>query len=111
MDASKPSQLNVAQPQAAVQMSVMNPAAPVNSQQQAHQEHEHKAHRIRGGGAGRDCFLGLVECFICFECCKVSERAAFLLALSADHVHIYRDAANVPRILYAALAKCAAKRS
>ncbi|KAH9054649.1 hypothetical protein EDB87DRAFT_97488 [Lactarius vividus] len=65
---SKPSAQPVAsQPQQAVQMNALNPAAPVNSQQQ----HEHKARRLRGGGAGRDCFIGLVECFICFECCKV----------------------------------------
>ncbi|KAN0135346.1 hypothetical protein V8E53_006911 [Lactarius tabidus] len=62
---SKPSAQPVAsQPQQAVQMDAMNPATPVNSQQQ------HKAHRLRGGGAGRDCFIGLIECFICFECCK-----------------------------------------
>ncbi|KAI0249035.1 hypothetical protein BJV78DRAFT_1378358 [Lactifluus subvellereus] len=44
----------------------MDPTAPVNSQQQ-----QHKTHRLRGGGAARNCFLGMVECFICYECCKV----------------------------------------
>lgn len=88
-------------------LDALNPAAPVNSQQS---EHQHKARRIRGGGAGRvrllppfsvllpsaplaftgvapfiifppdadsrfspflpysiqDCFIGLIECFICF---------------------------------------------
>ncbi|KAI0040050.1 hypothetical protein FA95DRAFT_1612108 [Auriscalpium vulgare] len=68
MDAPKPALLTAAQPQAAMQMNPITPA-PVNSQQQAH-GHEHKASRLRGGGAGRDCFLGLVECFLCFECCK-----------------------------------------
>ncbi|KAI0064114.1 hypothetical protein BV25DRAFT_1823656 [Artomyces pyxidatus] len=67
MDAAKPAQVHAAQPQGAVQMDVMNPAAPVNSQQQIHEQH---AHRMRGGGAARDCFLGIVECFMCFECCK-----------------------------------------
>ncbi|KAH8995585.1 hypothetical protein EDB86DRAFT_3077648 [Lactarius hatsudake] len=48
---SKPSAQPVAsQPQQAVQMNVLNPAAPVNG----HQQHEHnKARRLRGGGAGR----------------------------------------------------------
>ncbi|KAH9054079.1 hypothetical protein EDB83DRAFT_1162798 [Lactarius deliciosus] len=61
---SKPFAQPVAsQPQQAVQMNVLHPAAPVNS----HQQHEHnKARRLRGGGAGRECFIGLVECFICF---------------------------------------------
>ncbi|KAH9964759.1 hypothetical protein BJV74DRAFT_870274 [Russula compacta] len=63
----KPNQPTTAQPQKAIQMDALNPAAPVNSQQS---EHQHKARRIRGGGAGRDCFIGLIECFICFECCK-----------------------------------------
>ncbi|KAF8553038.1 hypothetical protein OG21DRAFT_1510767 [Imleria badia] len=53
----------VNQPQAATQMSVMNPA-PANNHQ------EHHAKRLRGGGAGKDCLLGALECFLCFECCK-----------------------------------------
>ncbi|KAI6016223.1 hypothetical protein EDC04DRAFT_2577640 [Pisolithus marmoratus] len=52
------------QPQAAMQMSVMNPT-PANGTQ--NHEHHH-AKRIRGGGVARDCFLGAVECFICFGC-------------------------------------------
>ncbi|KAI6030424.1 hypothetical protein F5J12DRAFT_800264 [Pisolithus orientalis] len=54
------------QPQAAMQMSVVNPA-PANNTQNHEQHH---AKRIRGGGAAKDCFLGAIECFICFECCK-----------------------------------------
>ncbi|KAF5315188.1 hypothetical protein D9619_006936 [Psilocybe cf. subviscida] len=48
---------NVTQPQAATQMSVMNVAEAANkTQQQVHEEHQHKhgkASRIRGGGAGK----------------------------------------------------------
>ncbi|KAI0249031.1 hypothetical protein BJV78DRAFT_727405 [Lactifluus subvellereus] len=66
MDAPKPTPLTSSQPQQSIQMDAVNPAAPVNSQQQ-----QHKTHRLRGGGAARDCFLGMVECFLCFECCKV----------------------------------------
>ncbi|KAF8840777.1 hypothetical protein BDN67DRAFT_968085 [Paxillus ammoniavirescens] len=55
------------QPQAAMQMSVVNPAPGNNAQ--SHQEHNH-AKRIRGGGVAKDCFLGALECFLCFECCK-----------------------------------------
>ncbi|KAI6139382.1 hypothetical protein BKA82DRAFT_999964 [Pisolithus tinctorius] len=54
------------QPQAAMQMSVVNPA-PANNTQNHEQHH---AKRIRGGGAAKDCFLAAIECFICFECCK-----------------------------------------
>ncbi|KAG8214394.1 hypothetical protein J3R82DRAFT_9387 [Butyriboletus roseoflavus] len=54
----------VNQPQAAIQMSATNPAPAHN-----HQEHHH-AKRLRGGGAGKDCFLAALECFLCFECCK-----------------------------------------
>ncbi|KAH7915445.1 hypothetical protein BJ138DRAFT_1109659 [Hygrophoropsis aurantiaca] len=50
------------QPQAAMQMSVVSPAPANNAQN--HQEH--KASRLRGGGAAKDCFLGALECFLCF---------------------------------------------
>ncbi|KAF9565777.1 hypothetical protein CPC08DRAFT_158976 [Agrocybe pediades] len=41
------------------------------SQQHAQCEHkQQKASRLRGGGAGKDCFLGLIGCFLCFECCE-----------------------------------------
>ncbi|KZT11948.1 uncharacterized protein LAESUDRAFT_719894 [Laetiporus sulphureus 93-53] len=52
------------QPQA-VQMSMAN--LPTRSQTQ---ECQHKANRLRGGGAAKDCFLSAVGCFICFEGCK-----------------------------------------
>ncbi|KAG2748823.1 hypothetical protein P692DRAFT_20733828 [Suillus brevipes Sb2] len=52
------------QPQAAIQMSVVNPA-PANNNQN-HQEHHAK--RLRGGGAAKDCFIGALECFLCFGC-------------------------------------------
>ncbi|KAH9949856.1 hypothetical protein B0H21DRAFT_889493 [Amylocystis lapponica] len=65
MDASAKPAMTI-QPQA-VQMSLTSPPARTN--QTEHNHHE-KASRLRGGGAGRDCFLGLVECFLCFECCK-----------------------------------------
>ncbi|KAF5377913.1 hypothetical protein D9615_006690 [Tricholomella constricta] len=29
-----------------------------------------QAQRLRGGGAAKDCFLGLFACFMCFECCE-----------------------------------------
>ncbi|GLB38673.1 hypothetical protein LshimejAT787_0505380 [Lyophyllum shimeji] len=33
--------------------------------------HNHnKARRLRGGGAAKDCFLGMIGCFLCFECCE-----------------------------------------
>ncbi|KAK2465418.1 hypothetical protein APHAL10511_002772 [Amanita phalloides] len=55
---SAPAKSTVQQPVAAMQMSV----APAKT--------DKKASRIRGGGAGKDCFLGLVGCFFCFECCE-----------------------------------------
>ncbi|KAI0667625.1 hypothetical protein C8Q78DRAFT_314477 [Trametes maxima] len=71
MDASKPAMTTSAQPQA-VQMNAMNPPER-QSAQAGDPECQHKrglAARLRGGGAGRDCFIGLIECFLCFECCK-----------------------------------------
>ncbi|KAH6912964.1 hypothetical protein BKA70DRAFT_1265635, partial [Coprinopsis sp. MPI-PUGE-AT-0042] len=29
-----------------------------------------KAARLRGGGAGKDCFFAVLGCFLCFECCE-----------------------------------------
>ncbi|KAF8965129.1 hypothetical protein BDZ97DRAFT_1813789 [Flammula alnicola] len=59
------------QPQAATEMKVMNVGeAAAQSPQQVHDHHHHKASRMRGGGAGKDCFLGLIGCFLCFECCE-----------------------------------------
>ncbi|KAL7279859.1 hypothetical protein ACG7TL_006266 [Trametes sanguinea] len=57
-------------------MSVMNP--PARQSTQHTEECQHKrglAARLRGGGAARDCFLGAIECFLCFECCKPSPPA------------------------------------
>ncbi|CCM01176.1 uncharacterized protein FIBRA_03224 [Fibroporia radiculosa] len=89
MEAPKPAMTTTTQPQA-VQMSeltvaeavvvlspstnivvgiatdMMNP--PTRSQTQECQHH--KANRLRGGGAAKDCFIGAVECFLCFEGCK-----------------------------------------
>ena len=42
---------------------------PQRAEQSAECQH-HKAGRLRGGGAAKDCFLGAFECFICFEGCK-----------------------------------------
>ncbi|KAH8114398.1 hypothetical protein DFH11DRAFT_1594145 [Phellopilus nigrolimitatus] len=61
---SMPARAAVAQqPTGAIQMV---PTSAPTSQQPG----EQKAMRIRGGGASKDCFLGLLECFMCFECCK-----------------------------------------
>ncbi|KIL66731.1 hypothetical protein M378DRAFT_160207 [Amanita muscaria Koide BX008] len=62
---SAPAKSTFEQPQAAVQMSPMG-APPSQGQQPERQ----KATRIRGGGAAKDCFIGLVGCFLCFECCE-----------------------------------------
>ena len=42
---------------------------PQRAEQSAECQH-HKASRLRGGGAAKDCFLGALGCFICFEGCK-----------------------------------------
>ncbi|KAJ7921935.1 hypothetical protein B0H13DRAFT_1983956 [Mycena leptocephala] len=71
---STPAKATTSQPQA-TEMNVMNVATPAakdgaackNGQQC---EHEHKASRMRGGGAGKDCLLGMLGCFLCFECCE-----------------------------------------
>ncbi|KAI0789708.1 hypothetical protein C8Q75DRAFT_806868 [Abortiporus biennis] len=65
MEAPKPAMTTSTQPQA-VQMSMMNPPTRQSTQET---ECEHKkglAARLRGGGAGKDCFLGMLECFLCF---------------------------------------------
>ncbi|KAI0720576.1 hypothetical protein C8T65DRAFT_633590 [Cerioporus squamosus] len=66
MDAPKPAMTTSSQPQA-VQMNVMSP--PTRESNQTHQECRNKrgfAERLRGGGAAKDCFLGMIECFLCF---------------------------------------------
>ncbi|KZP31623.1 hypothetical protein FIBSPDRAFT_849591 [Athelia psychrophila] len=60
MDAQTPTTVQ-AQPQAATDMNAMKAPAKVECQ---------KASRTRGGGAAKDCFIGMFECFMCFECCK-----------------------------------------
>lgn len=90
----------------------MSPPSRNGTQQQ---EHQHgKASRLRGGGAAKvscrlrpsivgvahwrnlsqDCFIGAIECFICFECCKdccecfadiVCMWSSLLLSLSITH--------------------------
>ncbi|KAI0031936.1 hypothetical protein K488DRAFT_51028 [Vararia minispora EC-137] len=80
MEAPKPIIANSSQPQATLEMSTLlhlNPSPPIlivyldaTNSAPPTQKHQHKAERVRGGGAGRDCFLGMIECFICFECCK-----------------------------------------
>ncbi|KAJ7133603.1 hypothetical protein C8R44DRAFT_25488 [Mycena epipterygia] len=72
---SAPAKATTSQPKA-TEMNVMNvattPAAKDGACKQGEQcEHEHKASRMRGGGAGKDCFLGMLGCFLCFECCEV----------------------------------------
>ncbi|RDB14749.1 hypothetical protein Hypma_016388 [Hypsizygus marmoreus] len=47
----------------------MSPLGRSTSTQSSQVHHEH-AQRLRGGGAAKDCFLGLCACFICFECCE-----------------------------------------
>ncbi|KAL6302858.1 hypothetical protein BKA93DRAFT_736140 [Sparassis latifolia] len=64
MEAPKPAMTTSTQPQA-LQMNMSNPPARADQT-----ECQHKATRIRGGGAGRDCFMGMIEAFLCFECCK-----------------------------------------
>ncbi|KZV93462.1 hypothetical protein EXIGLDRAFT_835648 [Exidia glandulosa HHB12029] len=55
------------QPMSASKMQVQ----PDLEQNQTVQTVDGGAQRIRGGGGGKDCFMGIVECFLCFECCKV----------------------------------------
>ncbi|KAF9452924.1 hypothetical protein P691DRAFT_630877, partial [Macrolepiota fuliginosa MF-IS2] len=33
-------------------------------------EHKRGVARLRGGGAGKDCLLTMLGCFLCFECCE-----------------------------------------
>ncbi|KAJ7697173.1 hypothetical protein B0H17DRAFT_1007169 [Mycena rosella] len=68
---SAPAKATTSQPQA-TEMNVMKaPAAKEGACQQGEQcTHKHKASRLRGGGAGKDCFLGMIECFLCLECCE-----------------------------------------
>ncbi|KAG6376892.1 hypothetical protein JVT61DRAFT_920 [Boletus reticuloceps] len=91
------------QPQAAIQMSITNPA-PTNN----HQEHHH-AKRLRGGGAGKvsPSFLP-IEHF--FDGCYPFRTASLLLSSASSALNAARPAASALGISFAALAKCAAKR-
>ncbi|KAF8142915.1 hypothetical protein K438DRAFT_1877168 [Mycena galopus ATCC 62051] len=65
------------QPQA-TEMNVMNVATPASKDGSTCKhgqkcEHNHKQtwmSRLRGGGAGKDCFMGMIGCFLCCECCE-----------------------------------------
>ncbi|RPD77720.1 hypothetical protein L226DRAFT_532494, partial [Lentinus tigrinus ALCF2SS1-7] len=108
MDAPKPAMTTSSQPQA-VQMSVMNP--PARESNQTQQECRHKrgfAERLRGGGAAKDCFLGMIECFLCFECCKVSDRECGSLLTILMPELLRRIAASASRTSSVARARCAA---
>ncbi|KAI0276778.1 hypothetical protein BGY98DRAFT_672261 [Russula aff. rugulosa BPL654] len=76
----------------------LNPSSTVSSQH----EHQHKARRLRGGGAARDCFIGAIECFICFECCKVEPENTCVNSP-------IRTVASAAPTSSAALARCAAE--
>ncbi|KAF8221579.1 hypothetical protein L208DRAFT_672458 [Tricholoma matsutake] len=52
----------VNQPNPGVEMDAMK----ANKTSSCQHEESHKAHRIRGGGAAKDCFLGMLGCFLCF---------------------------------------------
>jgi len=70
---SAPSKSTADQPQAATEMKIVGQSQAGSKQEQhAHCEHQagHKAWRMRGGGAAKDCFLGAIGCFLCFECCE-----------------------------------------
>ncbi|KAK7022145.1 hypothetical protein R3P38DRAFT_2959648 [Favolaschia claudopus] len=71
---SAPAKATTSQPQA-TEMNVMNVSKDGTSCKHGQQcEHEcankQKASRMRGGGAGKDCFMGMLGCFLCFECCE-----------------------------------------
>ncbi|KIO20795.1 hypothetical protein M407DRAFT_133853 [Tulasnella calospora MUT 4182] len=67
-----------------VAMNAMSANGPVATQptvaQMEQQQHNHACEkrggfmgsvlRLRGGGAGKDCLLGAIGCFLCCECCE-----------------------------------------
>ncbi|TFY55398.1 hypothetical protein EVJ58_g8275 [Rhodofomes roseus] len=59
MEAPKPAMTTATQPQAVQMTREPEPGVP-----------EPQGEPLRGGGAGKDCFIGAFECFICFEGCK-----------------------------------------
>jgi hypothetical protein len=70
----------------------MSPA-PAGNKQQAH-EHNHKSMRLRGGGAGKDCFLGLIGCCLCIDGCEdcCSCIADIICAYLLPHLLLGRSA-------------------
>ncbi|KZT44629.1 hypothetical protein SISSUDRAFT_1039182 [Sistotremastrum suecicum HHB10207 ss-3] len=65
MNQSQPTK-NTSQPTGKPQMALQ-----IQPSIEEHRSHKHKASHVRGGGAGKDCFMGLAECFICFETCRI----------------------------------------
>ncbi|KAG9073476.1 hypothetical protein FS749_015128 [Ceratobasidium sp. UAMH 11750] len=51
----------------AMQMSIQPSIEDAQSQKQGLRG-KFEAMRLRGGGAGKDCFLGAIGCFLCCEC-------------------------------------------
>ncbi|KAJ8582310.1 hypothetical protein M405DRAFT_867956 [Rhizopogon salebrosus TDB-379] len=93
------------QPRAAMQMSAMNPAPANNTQ--THEEHQAK--RLRGGGAGKDCLIGLLGCFLCFECCKVTDGEHDNIEVYLIVAFYFRTAVNASRTSFAVPVRCAVK--
>ncbi|KIY70816.1 hypothetical protein CYLTODRAFT_487706 [Cylindrobasidium torrendii FP15055 ss-10] len=69
-----PQAAHTAQPTAGIEMSITNPQTSTAQEHHKHENCQHdsknKSMRLRGGGAGKDCFLCIFGCFICFECCE-----------------------------------------
>ncbi|KAG8988709.1 hypothetical protein FRB90_002502 [Tulasnella sp. 427] len=70
------------QPVAMNAMSTSGPTTtqPTVAQMEQQAQHNHTCERrggimgsvlrLRGGGAGKDCLLGALGCFLCCECCE-----------------------------------------
>ncbi|KAF9029484.1 hypothetical protein BDZ89DRAFT_1112643 [Hymenopellis radicata] len=97
-----------AQPQAGVQMSIMNPSVGKTTQQNEPCEHQKKAMRLRGGGAART---------VVWACSDASSASSVVRydyvsnAIEGQAISsmLHRAVVIVSRILSAALARCAAK--
>ncbi|KAJ8080085.1 hypothetical protein PM082_016913 [Marasmius tenuissimus] len=57
------------QPKAGIEMNITGPNPQAQQRQQCENQ-SHKVSRLRGGGAGKDCFLGMIGCCLCFEVCE-----------------------------------------
>ncbi|KAF8963008.1 hypothetical protein BDZ97DRAFT_1920131 [Flammula alnicola] len=44
----------------------------------ANSAHQSNASRLRGGGAAKDCCVGILGAFVCLECCEVSSYSDLL---------------------------------